>query len=179
MGELVGGAALGAVFGELLKTVVEWKNNTIMFKSTLAKLKSILEELDPIIKEIAQENNDLGRPKEELEGLISEMEKGSKLISKCSQIHRLNYFARLRYQKKLKALLDSLHTFITMKLLAHLVRDQKETLLNLRRITSDLMEYTKSLDATEVIDSMEMKLGDESAVGANSVKEVTGQVNEK
>lgn len=179
MAELLGGAALGAVFGELLKTAVEWKNNAIMFKSTLAKLKSIIEELDPVIKEIAQENNDLGRPKEELDGLISEMEKGSKLISKCSQIHRLNYFARLRHQKKLKALLDSFQMFITMKMLAYLVRDQKETLLNIRRITSDLMEYKRSMDATEIIDSMEMKLGDESAVGTNSVKEVTGQVIEK
>ncbi|KAL2337589.1 hypothetical protein Fmac_012035 [Flemingia macrophylla] len=153
----VGGAALGAAFGELLNTVLEWKNNAIMFKSTLVNLQSILKELDPIIKEIAQQNNDLGRPKEELESLISEMEKGSKLISKCSQIHKLNYFAKLRYQKKLKALLDSLHMFFMVRMLAQLVRDQKETLLNIRRmpLVFERIEDTTSLDDTEINDSIE------------------------
>lgn len=47
---LVGGAALGAVFGELLKAVLEIKDRAIMFKQTLAYLRTTLVAIVPVIK---------------------------------------------------------------------------------------------------------------------------------
>ncbi|KAJ1424925.1 hypothetical protein SESBI_11319 [Sesbania bispinosa] len=133
---LVGGAAVGAVFGELLNAVLETRDKAIMFKQTLANLRSTLLTIAPTIQEIEQQNIDLGRPKEELESLIREMEEGTNLVSKCSKIHRLNFKARARYQERLEALMDSLARFFTIDMQAHISRDQKETLFTVRRLLS-------------------------------------------
>ncbi|KAK7349696.1 hypothetical protein VNO77_07274 [Canavalia gladiata] len=170
MAEIVG----GAVFGELLNTILKKKNNAIMFKSTLENIRSILEALDPLIKEIAQQNNDLDLPKKQLERLISEMKKGTKLISKCSQIHKLNYLAKIRYQRKLKVLLDSLYMLFSIEVLAQLARDQKETLLMVKRIHNklsfEMIEDATSSDGTEIHDSVEIQLAEKSALGNNVSK---------
>lgn len=180
----VGGAALGAVFGELLSAVLKMKDKAIMFKQTLADLRSTLEAIAPTIKEIEQQNNDLGRPKEELERLIREMEEGTKLVCKCSKIHRLNYLARARYQDQLVALLTSLVRFVIIEMQAQTARDQKETLLKVRRILSTVNKLPlvstedatgSSLDSDPVpVDESENELGTDSS--AELVMEHTSQV---
>ncbi|KAK7349697.1 hypothetical protein VNO77_07276 [Canavalia gladiata] len=173
--EDVGGAAMGAIFGEILKTLLKKKNKAIKFNSTLANFQSIIETLDPWIKQIAQLNNDLGRPKKEIESLISEMEKGSKLISDCSQIHKMNFLAKIRYQKKIKAHLGSLCMLFSFVMVAHVVRDQKEALLatkSTRNESSFLSaEEVTGSDGSWIYDSQEMKLNNETAIETNSVEE--------
>ncbi|TKY63639.1 NAD(P)H dehydrogenase (quinone) FQR1 [Spatholobus suberectus] len=138
---IIAEAAVGAVFGELLKTVLEMKDKAVMFKPTLVNLQSTLIAIAPVIKEIEQHNNDLGRPKEELESLIRQMEEGTKLVCKCSHIHRLNYVARVRYQEQLEAFVDSLVRFFIIDMQAQTARDQKESLLKVRRILSVVNKF--------------------------------------
>ncbi|KAJ1413620.1 Tyrosine-protein kinase, active site [Sesbania bispinosa] len=138
---LVGGAAVGTVFGELLKAVLEIRDKAVMFKQTLANLRCTLITVAPIMKEIEQHNIDLGRPKEDLESLIREMEEGTNLVSKCAKIHRLNFMARARYQERLEALMDSLVRFFIIDMQAQATRDQKETLLKVRKILSAVNKF--------------------------------------
>ncbi|XP_015950574.1 probable LRR receptor-like serine/threonine-protein kinase At1g51810 [Arachis duranensis] len=133
---LVGGAAIGAVFGELLKAVIDMRDRAVMFKPTLAYLTTTLTAIDPVIKEIEQQNNELGRANTELELLIKEMEEGTKLVYKCSKIHKLNFPARIRYQEQLVALVESLVRFFIIDMQAQTARDLKETLMKVRRIHS-------------------------------------------
>ncbi|KAK7382157.1 hypothetical protein VNO80_00888 [Phaseolus coccineus] len=139
---LLADAAVGAVVGELLKAVLEIKDKAIMFKQTLVNLQSTLIAIAPVIREMEQHNIELGHPKEELESLLRQMEDGTKLVCKCSQIHRLNYVARARYQDKLEALVDSLVRFFIVDMQAQSARDQKETLLKVRRIYSAVNRLT-------------------------------------
>ncbi|MED6122605.1 hypothetical protein PIB30_037096 [Stylosanthes scabra] len=133
---LLGGAAIGAVFGELLKAVIDMKDKAVMFKPTLAYLTTTLIAIEPVIKEIEQQNTELGRASAELELLMKEMEEGTKLVYKCSKIHKLNLLARIRYQEQLVALVESLVRFFMIDMQAQTARDLKETLLKVRRIHS-------------------------------------------
>ncbi|KAK7349580.1 hypothetical protein VNO77_07050 [Canavalia gladiata] len=139
---LVGGAAVGAVFGELLKVVLDVTGKAVAFKQTLFHLRSTLIAIAPIVEEIAQHNHDLGRPKEELQSLITQMEEGTKLVSKCSKIHWLNYVAKVRYQERLDSLANSLAKFFIIDMQAQTARDQKETLLIVRRIYNAIIKPT-------------------------------------
>ncbi|RYQ83981.1 hypothetical protein Ahy_B10g102872 isoform B [Arachis hypogaea] len=146
---LIGGAAVGAVFGELLKAVLEMKDKTIMFKPTLAYLQTTLESLKPLMKEIEQHNNKLCRPKAELESLIRDMEDGTKLVYKCSKIHKLNLPAKIYCQKQLEELEWCLSRFFSIDMQAQILRDLKETLLEVRRIKNAI----KNLPLTTPTDS--------------------------
>ncbi|KAL4338321.1 hypothetical protein HN51_048475 [Arachis hypogaea] len=155
---LVGGAAIGAVFGELLKAVIDMKDRAVMFKPTLAYLRTTLTAIDPVIKEIEQQNNELGRANAELELLIKEMEEGTKLVYKCSKIHKLNFPARIRYQEQLVALVESLVRFFIIDMQAQNARDLKETLMKVRRIHS-------------AVNKMQSNSNEETTAGGGSVSE--------
>ncbi|KAL1336912.1 hypothetical protein AAHE18_10G097500 [Arachis hypogaea] len=146
---LIGGAAVGAVFGELLKAVLEMKEKTIMFKPTLSYLQTTLESLKPLMKEIEQHNNKLCRPKAELESLIRDMEDGTKLVYKCSKIHKLNLPAKIYCQKQLEELERCLSRFFSIDMQAQILRDLKETLIEVRRIKNAI----KNLPLTTPTDS--------------------------
>ncbi|KAK9922801.1 hypothetical protein M0R45_031247 [Rubus argutus] len=85
---LDGGDALEAVFGMLFYAVLEVEDKAVMFKAPLGDLKSTLNSLKPLIEEIAQRHKALVRPKEELEKITKQMEKGVELIPKCSKVAR-------------------------------------------------------------------------------------------
>ncbi|MED6135332.1 hypothetical protein PIB30_045451 [Stylosanthes scabra] len=134
--ELLGGAAIGAVFGELLKAVLEVMDKASNFKNTLAYLRNILVKIDPLIKEMEQQNGELGRSKEELGWLIEEMKEGRKLVYKCCKIHRLNFLGRIQNQDELAKLAVSLEGFFRFDVPAQTSRDTKETLFKVTRILS-------------------------------------------
>ncbi|MED6186965.1 hypothetical protein PIB30_071855 [Stylosanthes scabra] len=133
---LVGGAALGAAFGELLKAVLEIEHKNRNFEKTLAYIRTTLTAIHPLIREIEQQNSELGRPKEEHESLIRDMEDGTKLVYKCSKICRCNLPARIHHQEQLAALVESLLRFFIIDIQAQTARDLKETLITVRRIHS-------------------------------------------
>ncbi|MED6109751.1 hypothetical protein PIB30_036401 [Stylosanthes scabra] len=166
--ELLGGAAIGAAFGELLKAVMEVKDKASNFKNTLAYLRTILVKIDPLIKEMEQQNCELGRSKEELGSLIEEMEEGRKLVYKCCKIHRLNFLGRIQYQDDLAKLVVNLEGFFRFDVPAQTSRDTKETLLKVTRILSAVRKIplvrTQSATASASdsdFDSMPLQQNDE------------------
>ncbi|XP_020986607.1 exocyst complex component EXO70A1 [Arachis duranensis] len=184
--ELLGGAAIGAVFGELLKAVLEVKDKASNFKNTLAYLRTILVKIDPLIKEMEQQNDELGRPKEELDSLIEEMEEGTKLVYRCSKIHRLNFLARIQYQDELAKLVVSLERFFRFDVPAQTSRDTKETLLKVTRILSAVRKLplartesatgsASDLDSmtleSYVCDTLPLQLNDDKEREADSTEE--------
>ncbi|MED6126027.1 hypothetical protein PIB30_074432 [Stylosanthes scabra] len=186
---LLGGAAIGAVFGELLKAVIDMKDRAVMFKPTLAYLTTTLTAIEPVINEIEQQNNELGRAKSELELLMKEMEEGTKLVYKCSRIHYLNYPARIRHQEQLVALVESLVRFFMIDMQAQTARDLKETLLKVRRIHSavnkmQLMNTNEEndgglvpveliqMDVTEITDSVPEIAVESETLGNDSAEQV-------
>ncbi|PRQ51374.1 putative powdery mildew resistance protein, RPW8 [Rosa chinensis] len=100
-GEFVGGAALGTAFSALYDGVKELISKNHIFKSLLVNMKSSLETLKPLIQQIAQSNELLSRPEEELKGLEAVMEDGKDLISKCSKIRQWNIYKKYEYANKL------------------------------------------------------------------------------
>ena len=91
--ELIGGAGLGALAGELLEAVLELKRRVAIFKATLTRLESTLEALCPVIQVIQYQCSVLGRPDRELQRLAMiriELENGKELVSKCFKVRRLD-----------------------------------------------------------------------------------------
>ena len=87
---------------ELLRTVLEFKNQTVCFKSSLVHLQSTLVAISPVIKEIEQQNNELQLPKEELQSFIRKMEEGTQLVFECSKIRWLHFVTRACYKDMLQ-----------------------------------------------------------------------------
>lgn len=89
--ELIAGAALGTVFGEFVNAVSKVKNNAAMFRSKLEDLEATLHTLAPVIEEIERLNTELNRAdKKETEAIMRLIEKGKKLVSKCSNVECWN-----------------------------------------------------------------------------------------
>ena len=102
----VGGAALGAAFGEgfavLHVTVKDVVSKARMFKPILKHLESTLDRLAPTVNEITQSIEQLDLPEVETKSLIEHMEEGEKLVPKCLKIRWWNYCFKLYYSPKLK-----------------------------------------------------------------------------
>ncbi|RVW57604.1 Protein DA1-related 5 [Vitis vinifera] len=96
--ELVGGAAFGAVFEKLLAAVVDASNKATQFESSLKKLEETLKSINPSILEMKKLNDQLDRPKEELEKLIQILKDGEKLIHKCSKVESQTILLRNNMQ---------------------------------------------------------------------------------
>ena len=104
----VGGAALGAAFGEgfavLHDTVKDVVSKARMFKPILKRLESTLNRLAPTVNEITQLSEQLDLPKVEIENLIENIEKVEKLVRKCLKIRWWNYRFKVYYSHKLEEL---------------------------------------------------------------------------
>ncbi len=92
---LASGAVLVAAFGEcfavLHETVKEVESKALMFRPILKRLKSTLDRIAPIVNDIEQLSKHLDCPDAATKSLIEEMEKGVKLVRKCSKIRWWNY----------------------------------------------------------------------------------------
>ncbi|KAF5799836.1 putative powdery mildew resistance protein, RPW8 [Helianthus annuus] len=96
--ELIGGAALGAVFGELLKLVVDRTEQIAEFDTLLARLETTLKAIQPVFLKITELNN---RPVEERTTLRSLLDEGKELVVKCSGIKSWDVKKKNKYSKKL------------------------------------------------------------------------------
>ncbi|KAF2283676.1 hypothetical protein GH714_013761 [Hevea brasiliensis] len=135
---LVGGAALGAAFGELLKAVVKARNRALMFNTILKRMESTLKSIIPVIKEIEELNKVLDRPKQEMGQIMEQIKKGEELVLECSGIHWLACWKRPKYAGKLIKLEKSLKSFFEIVMQAQQARDGKETLLEVKDLRMDL-----------------------------------------
>ena len=125
---------MGAVYGELLNAVLKLKDKGTSFGLTLARLRSTPEAISPLISEIEQQNNKLNQPQEEIERLVKEMEDCEILVCKCSEIRRWNYWTKLLYENRLLTMDNALLRLFNVDLQAQIARDQKETLLEIKKL---------------------------------------------
>ncbi|MFS8003702.1 putative powdery mildew resistance protein, RPW8 [Helianthus anomalus] len=75
--ELIGGAALGVMFGELLKLVVDRTEQIAEFHTLLARLETTLKGVQPVFLKITKLNN---RPVEERTTFGSLLDEGKELV---------------------------------------------------------------------------------------------------
>ncbi|KAK8685872.1 hypothetical protein V6N13_124905 [Hibiscus sabdariffa] len=130
---LIGGAALGAIFGELLRTVAEAHKTAAMFRDTLKELQSTLLSIEPLIKEI-ESFNKVSDKEHETKELLEIIEKGQRLVTKCCKIHRWDYFKKAYHVKKLNGFNKSLDRLYQM-MQAQQMRDVKEVLFETKEIS--------------------------------------------
>ncbi|KAK8576107.1 hypothetical protein V6N13_090586 [Hibiscus sabdariffa] len=83
--DLAGGAAVAAVFGELLSRVVEADRTVAMFGDTWKELASTLSSIEPVIKQIESFNKVFDN-EQETKQLVEIIGKGQKLVGKCCKI---------------------------------------------------------------------------------------------
>ncbi|KAJ7951597.1 Disease resistance protein [Quillaja saponaria] len=136
---LVEGGVVGAVFGELLKAVLEVKDKILQFNPVLKKLKSTLESIAPVIHEIQKYHEQLDRKKEELRGLIKQMEEGKELVLKCSKIPRWKIWSKPHYHDELCELDKALERFFKFDLTVQTARTGLETLVKVDEIHNKVM----------------------------------------
>ncbi|KAI9165019.1 hypothetical protein LWI28_006129 [Acer negundo] len=143
MAELIGGAMLGAVFGELLKAVIDAKEKSQEYESQLNTLKSTLENITPAIQETERLNGALDIPAQETAQLKKDMKNGEELVRKCSE-EKFCCFKRVKYAGKLSTLNQSIERFIKVNLQAQMARDNKKILEDNKKILEHVEEIRKN-----------------------------------
>ena len=98
--ELLGGADVGAVFGELLEAVLN-EINKAAFKTRLRQIGKTLQSNSPILQDMEKLNEALNRRNEETETIIEVIRKGKTLAFACSKTRRYNCWRRQKYTDKL------------------------------------------------------------------------------
>ena len=103
---LVSGAVLGALFGELLKGILDLAEKSIHFKPVLEEIRVQLEFLSLVIQQLDDEHSGFLASAENTRSLRGVIEKGKKLIGKCEGVDQsiLNYHKAPFYTKKLRQL---------------------------------------------------------------------------
>ncbi|KAG6604197.1 putative GEM-like protein 3, partial [Cucurbita argyrosperma subsp. sororia] len=103
---LVSGAVLGALFGELLKGILDLAEKSIHFKPVLEEMRGQLEFLRLVIQQLDDEHSGFLASAENTRSLRGVIEKGKKLIGKCEGVDQsiLNYHKAPFYTKKLRQL---------------------------------------------------------------------------
>ncbi|KAB5547770.1 hypothetical protein DKX38_011176 [Salix brachista] len=129
---MLGGNAIGAVFGELLRVVVEVTKKTIMYKTKLKQIQEILEFNIPILEQIEQLNKKLDRGNEETEKIMEVIRNGKTLVLECSKIRWYDYWRRPRFTDKLTELEGSINYFFQTVMPAITARDTKILRLEIR-----------------------------------------------
>ncbi|KAI4314930.1 hypothetical protein L6164_027790 [Bauhinia variegata] len=142
---LVGGAAIGAVFGELLKKGLETIDKARNYGSALEDQIETFQNLGPVIKDIEKFNEQLDRPRQEVEGLIREMSEMEELIGKCPKPKANKPWRVLSfpiYNDKLKARDKKLVRSVTVDLQLRMARDLQDVLFKVGNILESLSKHS-------------------------------------
>ncbi|TKY55750.1 disease resistance protein [Spatholobus suberectus] len=131
-------AVVGKVFDELLKAVVDMKDRAVKFRPTLKRLESTLQSLEPLVRQIDGLNKQLDRPAEETKKLIDQMERGKKLVLKCSKVQWWNCCHKAHYQEQLEELDESMGRIFKYDMPAQTNRNVLEILVAVRDIPPEL-----------------------------------------
>ncbi|KAA8531756.1 hypothetical protein F0562_006527 [Nyssa sinensis] len=145
MTELILGAAMGLAFDELRKAVQELKDNTDKYETILNRLASTLKDLDPVVRDIEKLNKALKRPEEEIRMFTARLEKGEKLIRKCSETECCSCWKKTNYMEELKDLENSLSTFFQTIVPAQLYRDNMKIIDGMNQVNQKLDEISLHL----------------------------------
>ena len=126
--DTVGGAILGAVFGEVSRLVTDSIRKARKFKPQLEELKSTLEYITPTIQEIVKLNENLDRPRQETEKLIVLLRNAEELVHKCSKQRKWYSVKKIKLVYDLIKLNGSIKTYCTVDMQVQSTRDGKEVL---------------------------------------------------
>lgn len=126
--ETILGAAISDLVGLLKKTIQKLKDCPALLKN----LDATLVSLHPLIQEMETLNRCLGRPKEEIESLKSQVDAGIECVLEISKSKKGKYIWSMSHHQlsTLDASLKRLHE----KLAAQTARNRMETLLCTRMI---------------------------------------------
>ncbi|XP_039690384.1 probable disease resistance protein At5g66900 isoform X1 [Medicago truncatula] len=108
MGDLVGGAVVGAVVGEALKYPIEAFNRGRKYPSTLERGRKTCNALAPLVEEIIVCNDSLGRPSEDTEIVETITGELTDLVRKSKKPTFKNCLSCPAQQEKLQKKLDAL-----------------------------------------------------------------------
>ncbi|KAF5463837.1 hypothetical protein F2P56_013966 [Juglans regia] len=137
-GEIIRDAALGAAFGEIFRgfvgVITRVTITTIQFQSDLEGLRITLSRLQELV-----EHEDLGG---EIKGLDELVEKGEKLVNKCSNLKRWQHSIRFHYAHKLRKLDKELLVFFQRDIMAQIMRNSSTTV----NIVSEIRERLNSTE---------------------------------
>lgn len=130
--ELLGGNAIGAVFGGLVKVIENVTKKALVFKTKLKQIQETLESNSPILNEIKQLDERLDRRNEQIEKIMEVIRNGETLVLECSKIRWYHCWRRPRYTDKLIELERSINQFFQTVMLAQIARGNREILVEVR-----------------------------------------------
>ncbi|TQD96408.1 hypothetical protein C1H46_017903 [Malus baccata] len=186
---LVGGAAVGALFGALYDMVKVAVGKTAMqYRPLLGDLKFTLDSLRPrIIQQIGDHNVELGLPNDEIESLQRQMEEGIELVRKLSNVGMWNCniwcsccnCTKPSYTDQLVELDRSLRILLEILRLQE-ARDVKEALLLARKIHDKQDELDKKMsDLLKVQQEAGLTAQHETTVGELSASNTQTMVQDR
>lgn len=140
--DLVSGAGVGAIAGELLKALLNAEDKAASFKSYFSRLEKTLAVVIPLVDQIQCINEQLDRSQSETSRLIALLQDGKGLVSKCAKVHSWDVYRRYRYSKKILKLEESLLRFVNVDMSVAGARDNKEVLQEVRSISHKLDRLT-------------------------------------
>ncbi|XP_071735148.1 probable disease resistance protein At5g66900 [Rutidosis leptorrhynchoides] len=137
-GALVGGAMLGAPFGEILKVVVQQTKKTAKFKTHFKRLVATLERIKPVIDDIKKSSDELNHPEEQMRMFIDYLTKGKELILKCPKIKFWNVLDKYVYANKLIRLDNELLRVFQIDVPIKLMSNSMKTLVIMEDLTDKM-----------------------------------------
>ncbi|KAF5958207.1 hypothetical protein HYC85_005432 [Camellia sinensis] len=137
-GAFVGGAALGAAFGELLKVVEDVAIKAVYFKSIVKRIESILNQITPTIEEIKNLNRVLDRSEKETAMFTDQLRDAKRLVRSCAKVKWWNYCAKPCYSNRLLDFEESLVRFFQIEVQAMQLRDGMKILMQVNEVGSKL-----------------------------------------
>ncbi|KAL3583699.1 hypothetical protein D5086_014760 [Populus alba] len=130
--ELLGGNAIGAVFGGLVKVIENVTKKALVFKTKLKQIQETLESNSPILNEIKQLDERLDRRNEQIEKIMEVIRNGETLVLECSKIRWYHCWRRPKYTDKLIELERSINQFFQTVMPAQIARGNREILVEVR-----------------------------------------------
>ncbi|KAG6768056.1 hypothetical protein POTOM_026953 [Populus tomentosa] len=127
--ELLGGNAIGAVFGGLVKVIENVTKKALVFKTKLKQIQETLESNSPILNEIKQLDERLDRRNEQIEKIMEVIRNGETLVLECSKIRWYHFWRRPKYTDKLIELERSINQFFQTVMPAQIARGNREILV--------------------------------------------------
>ncbi|KAK2983306.1 hypothetical protein RJ640_011629, partial [Escallonia rubra] len=129
---LVEAGVVGSLIAELQKIVLDVAIKNIYFKSDLDSLVATLKSIEPNLLDIEKYNKQLHRA-EQTQPYIDVLNKGKKLVQRCSTIGSWNVCYRYRYSYKLTNYNADLLTFCRVKVQLDQSSDMKEILVKVNQ----------------------------------------------
>ncbi|XVE87190.1 hypothetical protein DITRI_Ditri18aG0096200 [Diplodiscus trichospermus] len=170
MAELITGAVLGAVCGELLRHVVKATKTAASFSDVLKEVESTLSSIQLIIEDIESFNKKIDKVQEKQ--LIEIIHEGQELVTKCSKIKRGNFLKKNRYTRKLNRFMKSLERFCQIVMQIQQMKDTINVPYEVKGVSMEVRRFN-SREGSGSHNGMYIQV---AVVGSSKVPEPPGKV---